>query len=255
MYNENIKKKKKIIQLFITILLFLCVILFIVEIYSITIVSLSEKKDDEKNEMLISNLMQEITNVDAILTDTNTDIDWNKLQEINPDIVGWLVIDGTNINYPILTGKNDFYLSHTYNQESNRNGSIIIKNINLFEDNEINIYGHNMKNEIMFSTLKNYMNKEFFNEHRHLYIYTSTGDYEGIIFSAYSYNVFAEEENIKELDFRNRVNYYHNNSIHSNSFELEDINKIVKLTTCAYIDPKLNPTPDRYFIIATLISI
>ena len=52
-------------------------------------------------------------------------IDWNKLLEINEDIVGWIKIENTNINYPILQDNDNLkYLKHSYNGSYNSNGSI-----------------------------------------------------------------------------------------------------------------------------------
>ena len=79
-------------------------------------------------------------------------IDWEKLKAINEDIVGWIKIDNTNIDYPILHSNNDlYYLKHNYMKEYNSNGSIFTINNLPFEDKETIVHGHNMRNGIMFS--------------------------------------------------------------------------------------------------------
>jgi len=207
---------------------------------------MENKKSKDSNEELIQKVIDTIG------------IDWNKLKEINPDIIGWLVVPDTNIDYPILkTGDDLYYLTHTYEKEYNKNGSIIItsENAGLFEDSEINIYGHNMRNGNMFSILKNYMDKDFFESHQRLYIYTPTCTYEGLIFSVYSGNVFREENNVKELELEERIDYYKNKSVYNNTLELENVDKIVRLITCSYLNSRTNPTEERYYITAYLEKI
>ena len=89
-------------------------------------------------------------------------IDWEKLESINKDIVGWIKIDNTKINYPILNDDDNLkYLKHSYDGKYNSNGSIFTLNSNPFNDNVTVMYGHNMKSGIMFSELGKYMNEEF----------------------------------------------------------------------------------------------
>ena len=131
-------------------------------------------------------------------------IDWNKLLEINEDIIGWIKIENTNINYPILQDNDNLkYLKHSYKGSYNSNGSIFTLNNEPFNDNITTIYGHNMKNGIMFSELSKYMNKIFLDEHSTITIYTKEENYKATIFSCYSIGVHQEENNIKLLDFEN----------------------------------------------------
>ena len=100
-------------------------------------------------------------------------INWENLKKKNPDIVGWIKIDGTKIDYPILKDENTFYLNHSYNKTYNANGSIFILDNNLCESNETVIYGHNRLNGIMFSELSKYLEKDFFwQTFRIFYLYT-----------------------------------------------------------------------------------
>ena len=68
----------------------------------------------------------------------------------------------------------------------------------------------------------------------------------------YSIGISTESNNIKLLDFSERIKYYEKAS----KYDIEyngDINKIVKLSTCSYINAKTRPTDQRYYIIASLI--
>ena len=241
-------KCKKVNKIFTKLVLLLCIVIVTITLYLIAMSYIEKRNSINGNEELI----QEVVNSDT------TEIDWNKLKEINPDIVGWIIVPGTNINYPILKTNNDlYYLTHTYEKEYNKNGSIIItdENTNLFNDNEISIYGHNMRNGNMFSILKNYMDSNFFTSHQKLYIYTPECDYEGSIFSVFSSNVFREESNVKELEFIDKLEYYKIKSVHNSSLELENTDKIIRLITCSYLNTTTNPTQERYYIIASLKKI
>lgn len=181
-------------------------------------------------------------------------IDWDKLNSINKDIVGWIEIPNTNINYPILKDENLYYLNHNYEGKTNRNGSIFIRNNDLFESEEITIYGHNMKNGTMFATLAKYINKDFLANNSKFYIYTKENTYEGHVFAAYSKGVKEEKEAIKSFNLAERVKYYKNQGENFEKLE-NNVDKIVKLTTCSYINTRTSPTNQRYYVIAEMVKI
>lgn len=194
---------------------------------------MTEEKDDEKEK-------------------EKTNIDWNKLEDINKDIIGWIKIENTNINYPILKDDDNLkYLKHSFDGKYNKNGSIFTLNDNPFQDNETIIYGHNMRSGLMFSELGKYMNEEFLNAHLNFEIYTKNANYKATIFSCYSIGVNKEENNIKLLDFQEEIEYYKKASKYSIN-NIGEIEKIVKLSTCSYLNNHTTPTDQRYYIIAKL---
>lgn len=204
----------------------------------------NEDIDDLVDEVFIENSNKE-----------ENKIDWNNLKSINEDIIGWIEIEDTDINYPILKDNDNlYYLKHNYLKKYNSNGSIFTLDINPFEDCETLLYGHNMKNGTMFSILGKYLDKDFLFSHQKIKIYTSNKNYEGVIFSAYSIGIGIEKNNISKLSFDKKVEYYKKTSqIKVDNVEI--INKIVKLSTCSYINSRTRPTDQRYYIIATLNEI
>lgn len=181
-----------------------------------------------------------------------TEIDWEKLEEINKEIIGWIKIENTNIDYPILKDNGDLkYLKHSFDGKYNINGSIFTLNDNPFQDNETIIHGHNMKNGIMLSELGKYMKQEFFNEHPTFDIYTKIQNYKATVFSCYSIGINIEENNIKSLNFKEQIEYYKKSSVYSTK-NIGEIEKIVKLSTCSYLNNHTMPTDQRYYIIAKL---
>ena len=188
-------------------------------------------------------------------TEENTEktiIDWDKLSNINTDIIGWIKINDTNIDYPILKDTDNLkYLKHSFGGKYNNNGSIFTLNNNPFQDYETVLYGHNMKSGIMFSELGKYMNKEFFDKHSSFEIYTKNQNYKATVFSCYSIGINKEENNMKLLDFEEQVEYYKKASKYSVD-NVSEIKKIVKLSTCSYLNNHTTPTDQRYYIVAKL---
>ena len=87
---------------------------------------------------------------------------------LNQKLVGWVKIDGTKVDYPVMqTSNNDYYLDHNFDQEEDKNGSIFLdKECSIWPRSQnLLIYGHNMKSGKMFGTLKNYKDESFYKEH------------------------------------------------------------------------------------------
>ncbi len=101
------------------------------------------------------------------------EIDLEKLNKENSDVIGWIYIKDTPVNYPLLIDdNNDYYLKHTYNNIYSDFGSIFIDSrcSGDFEDANTIIYGHNTKNGSMFGSLKKYKSVDYRNEHPYVYI-------------------------------------------------------------------------------------
>lgn len=120
-------------------------------------------------------------------------IDFDALWEINEDIVAWLTIPGTNVNYPILqhTYENDYYLNVTAEGHEGLPGSIYIATYTdpFFKNNHISvIYGHNMIDGSMFGSLNNYSYESFMKEHDVVKIYTPKNEWTYRIFAGVIYD-------------------------------------------------------------------
>lgn len=235
------KCKKVIVILFI---------LIFIAIFSIcSYILLKDFEESDENNKSTENLIEESIEVNE---DTQEkEIDWDYLKSVNEDIIAWIEIEDTNISYPVLKDENLYYLKHSFNKKYNSNGSIFTTNKNPFEDEETIVYGHNMKNGSMFSNLGKFLDEEFLYSHLKFKIYTPEKNYEAYIFSVYSIGVETESSNIKTLDFEKRIDYYKKASKYSID-NTENIEKIVKLSTCSYINAKTRPTDQRYYIIASL---
>ncbi|MDO4990556.1 MAG: class B sortase [Eubacteriales bacterium] len=127
-------------------------------------------------------------------------VDFEKLLEINQDIIGWIYCEGSVINYPVVhCGNNDYYLEHNIKHESDPCGTIFADRSNHkgIVDSNIILYGHHMQNMSMFATLKYWREQAYYDEHPVMWLLTPEGDYRVELFSCYetsatgdSYTIF-----------------------------------------------------------------
>lgn len=116
-----------------------------------------------------------------------TDLD--ALREVNEDILGWIHIPSSKIDYPLLQGEdNEYYLKRTWKGHRNPVGSIFLESKNSpdFTDWNTIIYGHNMTDGSMFAPLHRYKRQSFWEEHPYIYIVTDAGVLRYEVFSSYN---------------------------------------------------------------------
>ncbi|MDR2673200.1 MAG: class B sortase [Coriobacteriales bacterium] len=119
--------------------------------------------------------------VDSELTLENLHFDWDALRGLNPDTVGWIIVPGTHINYPIVQGlDNSYYLYHLFDESSSGTGAIFAdyKGPRGLDGPNNMIYGHNMWDSSMFSDLIMYTSQDFFDEHTVVFLGTPARNYE-----------------------------------------------------------------------------
>ena len=101
-------------------------------------------------------------------------IDFERLHKINPDIVAWIEVPGTNIDYPVVQGKNnEEYMHHTFRKNYNFAGCIFLDSHchqDFSSDNSV-IYGHHMRNGTMFAQLVKFREDSFVKKHRRIILY------------------------------------------------------------------------------------
>lgn len=123
-------------------------------------------------------------------------VDFQGLLEVNEDIVGWIYCPGTEINYPVLHGKdNNVYLRRSYDGSYNNAGSIFVEASNRkgFADVNTIIYGHHMESGAeMFAALEEWESQEFYEEHPVIWLLTPECDYKIILFSGYTASAYSD---------------------------------------------------------------
>lgn len=94
---------------------------------------------------------------------------YDEARQQNRDVIGWISIPGTSIDYPVVrTDDNEFYLNHNILKEESKHGAIFMdfRNADRGQQKHIILYGHDMKNGTMFHGLLNFKQKSFFSENR-----------------------------------------------------------------------------------------
>ena len=166
-------------------------------------------------------------------------IDFDSLQEINPDVIGWLEMEAVDtINYPIVQGEdNDYYLHRTFQGTDNFAGSIFMDYMNKSNFGQRNtiIYGHNMKNGSMFGSLKDYRDQEVYNKSPYFWIYTPTRIYKYEIFSCAEVDKFGQNYQITfqdKEDFQEFIYHAQDQSLYDTGVDVDYTDTVVTLSTC-----------------------
>ncbi len=171
--------------------------------------------------------------------DPPLEVDWDELAAINPEIVGWIYVDGLpHISYPICrAGDNDYYLHHTFRKEYLFAGSIFedYHNAPDFSDPNSVVYGHNMRDGSMFNTLKQMNSQEAYEANPYFWILTPKGNYRYHIYSIMTAGISSEvyvlyHNNGPEfLEWEKRMQAASNVR---NDVKLLESDKTVVLSTC-----------------------
>ncbi|MCD7716665.1 MAG: class B sortase [Lachnospiraceae bacterium] len=165
-------------------------------------------------------------------------VDFESLQEINSDIVGWIKIRALDLSYPVVQGEdNDYYLHRSFEQEDLFAGCLFMhyENESDFSDQNTIIYGHNMKNGSMFGSLKKFRDEEVYKTSKYFWIYTEDVIYMYRIFSARVVNkvgqpyqiVFTDEEFEEFL-----TTAMEESEVDNTNVTVSTDDKVVTLSTC-----------------------
>lgn len=251
---RKLKWKNVIIILIVTAL----IITLIISIFNIV----KWKMDSNKTNEEITNIQEDI-DVDEVEDTENTEIiepveeppkenpywdyinmnminvNFSDLKKTNPDVVGWLKVNGTNINYPFVQANdNKYYLTHSFNKSYNAAGWVFLdyRNNNTNNKNTI-IYAHGRTDKTMFGTLRKVLNNGWLNNTDNFVIKISTETENSLwqIFSIYhipttsdylktDFDDDTEYQNFLDM-IKNRSSYNFNTSVNSND-------NILTLSTC-----------------------
>lgn len=257
--DNKIKKIKLKWKNIILILIFL--ILFItlnISIYNIIKWKLDSNKTNEE-----INTIQENTNIEEVKDNKGTeiikqaekipkenpywdyikmnmiDVNFDNLKKINSDVVGWIKVNGTNINYPFVQSKdNKYYLTHSFNKSYNNAGWVFLdyRNNNINNRNTI-IYAHGRTDKTMFGTLRKVLNNGWINNTNNYVIKISTEKENSLwqIFSIYhipTTNDYLQTEFKDEREYQRFLNILKNRSNHNFNTSITSNDTILTLSTC-----------------------
>lgn len=131
---------------------------------------------------------------------------YGSLYKQNPDMVGWIKIDGTVIDYPVMYTSDDFYLSHGFDRAESKIGVPFIDKRCTVEPLGTNtiVYGHHMKNGTMFAGLENYKNRYYYKEHPRIHFDTLYEQQEYEIIAVFESQIYRKSDTVfKHYNFLN----------------------------------------------------
>lgn len=162
------------------------------------------------------------------------------LLAVNPEVIGWITIEDTPINYPLVQhSDNTYYLSYDSNNSPSVYGSIYIDHRNQSDLDNKNtlIYGHNMNNCAMFHALINFKDKDFFEKHPYIYVSNLYTQFAYEVFAVYV--VDANQETIgvnyaSDAAFLDYLNACQSRSLFTRPINFTATDQIITLVTCSY---------------------
>lgn len=173
--------------------------------------------------------------------------EYKNLVNKNKKLIGWIKIDDTNIDYPVMQADdNEYYLDHNLNQEYDKNGSIFMdKDCDVLKPStNLILYGHHMKSGKMFGSLDRYSDQKYFEEHRYIDFDTiyEKGIYE--VMYVFRSRVYSEGEVVfkyyqfidalSEKEFDSNMNEMAADSLYDTGVTASYGDRLLTLSTCDY---------------------
>ncbi len=166
-----------------------------------------------------------------------------KLEEIravNSDIIGWIRMDNTEINYPLVVGDdNDYYLTHAYNGEYLRSGTIFAdyrcSKTSLLDNRNTVLYGHNMATGAMFAVINNYKkHPEIFENKVSIYGFDGIYVYEPVLFLDTEASFYYFQVNFgSDADFEEYIKKMSDAAIWKSGAAISSSDKLLTMSTCS----------------------
>ena len=233
-HHRGRKKKKGGSNIVSNIILVIAIVVFAVSAYKLYGI-FSEYNKGDKEYQKIQDLVINTDKKDDTKEETFS-VDFEKLLEMNSDVVGWIRFDEpSGINYPVVQGRdNKEYLKRTFEANTNKLGTLFVdvNNPGDFSGRNTFIYGHNMKNGSMFAQLLKYKDDSFYKEHPYFYIYTPDGKVR--TYEIFSAGVVKDTSDSYIMDyaddaaFQTYIDYIKQQSAYPTSAEVTTASKIVE---------------------------
>lgn len=173
--------------------------------------------------------------------------EYKTLYSLNKKLIGWVKIDDTYIDYPVLqTSNNEYYLKHNFDQEEDRNGSIFLdKDCSIFpRSGNLIVYGHHMRSGRMFGQLTKYSSEDFYEEHKYIQFDTiyEKGVYE--VMYVFRSKIYEESEIVfkyyqfidaaSEVEFDSNMREMAEMSLYDTGVTASYGDELLTLSTCDY---------------------
>lgn len=240
--HNKMSSSKKLIIVLLSIIL-VCSLVLIIRI------KIDEYLNNQK-QIEISQVIDTIDIPDIDITPKKTErmLQVIELQKENPEVVGWLEIEGTNISYPVCQAdNNDYYLTHSYKKEKVTGGSPFLDKDYDFTipSSNLLIYGHRNTKGLLFEDLIKYQDESFYNDHKIIRFTTSTEDNTYEVMSAFNSRVYYQDEtNVfryyyfvnaeNQAEYDEFVENCKKSSLYETGVTAEYGDQLLTLSTCEY---------------------
>lgn len=237
---KYLKNKEHNIKKFLSnLLLIIFIIGFVISIMKIIMWSINNKKTSE----IINNInsVVKVKEEENLSLSEKYNINFEKLKNINSDTVGWLKVEGTDIEYPVVQGNdNSFYLKHSFEKTYNSAGWIFADYTNQFGENKdknIVIYGHNRRDGSMFCSLKDILKPEWYDNKERKVIFITENEYG--VYKPFSVYQIEQEKYYLTTKFESKKEYgefienIKSRSIVDFNTNVTEDDRIITLSTCA----------------------
>ena len=232
----KVKSKAKLFRAFFILLLLISVLILVLKFFN------------RNNDVLIENIANDNSKPQENI-ETERVKKLKELQKENSDIIAWIEIENSKINYPVLQGKdNSFYMTHDYKKEYSKDGSLFLDKDYDWDipSSNLLIYGHNNRGSTeMFVDLMNYKEEDYYKNHKTIRFTTAEEDAEYEIIAVFlsrvyyksekdvfRYYFFVNAEN--EQEFNEYVENSKKASLYNIDATAEYGDQLLTLSTCSY---------------------
>ena len=258
------KEKKKIVAIILLLMAILCLtgaIIFFI-LYAIE----DKKNEDMLNDFRVDtseNITEGITNIAQDISSMTEELDKNVSQEFletavsnpyadsflaNDDMAAWLVVPGTNIDYPVMWTPFDenYYLYRDFEEKDNTNGCLLLDTDSSLDPLTTNliIHGHNMKSGAMFGNLTDYEDKDYYDKHKEIILHTKKEQKNYEIIAVFRSQVYKKTDDVFkfykffEANTQEEFDDFYNNikelSIYDTGVTATYGDHFITLSTCVY---------------------
>jgi len=212
-------------------------------------IEIIEKEDNSDTEIITNEIEEPSKESDywSYIKMNLIDVDFTELKQKNSDTVGWIQVNGTNINYPFVqTTDNEYYLTHSFNKSNNSSGWVFMdyrNNKTEFDKNTI-IYAHGRMNNTMFGTLRKILTNGWLNNTNN-YIVKISSETENTLWQVFSVYKIPTTNDYIQVKFNNNKEFlnFGNMLIQRSSYNfntnINEDDKILTLSTCYNDSEKL----------------
>lgn len=257
-YDQEKEKKSynKVLKIIYVIFIILFLILFAFSCYKIYLWLMDNKKTDSITDIINDKVtIKDVDDENATLVSEEDDkdnpywyyikfplidVDISSLKKINSDVIGWINVNNTNINYPFVqTTDNEYYLNHSIDKSINEAGWIFLdyRNSSDFDNKNSILYAHSRLNKTMFGSLSKVLKENWYrNEDNH--IIRISLDKSSSLWQIFSVYKIKEENYYITTNFSNNEEYLKfldtlkKRSLYDFNTTLKEDDKILTLSTC-----------------------